>query len=130
MQIRLEYNNPPTFIEVGKLKKRKIYLGYNAIYAGIHYSVRQKIVSELKTFLYTKEFKAIGLIKDPVRVRIIYHRNLKNWDLDNKCGLWAKCFLDLAKGQIFQDDNVRYVKELVYSYIEGDDKLVIEVEAI
>lgn len=130
MQIRLEYNNPPTFIEVGKLKKRKIYLGYNAIYAGIHYSVRQRIVSELKTFLYTKEFKSISLIEEPVRVRIIYHRNLKSWDLDNKCGLWAKCFLDLAKGQIFQDDNVRYVKELVYSYVEGEDKLVIEVEVI
>lgn len=128
--VRLEYNNPPTFIEVGKLKKRKIYLGYNAIYAGIHYSVRQKIVSELKTFLYTKEFKSIGLIQEPVRVRLTYHRNLKNWDLDNKLGLWAKCFLDLAKGQIFQDDNVRYVKELVYSYVEGDDKLVIEVEVI
>ena len=127
---RLDYNNPPTFIEIGKAKKRKIYLGYNAIYAGIHYSVRQRIVSELKTFLNTREFGELGLIEEPVRVRIIYHRNLKTWDLDNKCGLWAKCFLDLAKGQIIQDDNVRYVKELVYSYVEGDDRLVIEIESL
>jgi hypothetical protein len=128
--IRLVYDNPPTFIEVGKLKKRKIYLGYNAIYAGIHYSVRQRIVHELKEFLWCKEFSEVGLIEEPVRVSIIYHRNLKNWDLDNKCGLWAKCFLDLAKGQIFKDDNVRYVKELKYSYVEGDDKLVIEIDRI
>jgi len=128
--IRLQYDNPPTFIEVGKTKKRKIYLGYNAIYAGIHYSVRQRIVAELKSFLNTKEFSKIGLIDSPARVRIIYRRNLKNWDLDNKCGLWAKCFLDLAKGQVFQDDNVRYVNELVYSYEEGDDRLIIEIEPI
>lgn len=128
--IRLEYENPPTFIEVGKLKKRKIYLGYNAIYAGIHYSVRQKIVHDIKQFLNTKEFAKIGLIEEPVRIKIKYHRELKNWDLDNKCGLWAKCFLDLAKGQIFKDDNVRYVQELVYQYVEGKDKLVIEIEPV
>lgn len=128
--IRLEYDNPPTFIEIGKIKKRKIYLGYNAIYAGIHYSVRQRIVHDLKLFLSSKEFSKIGLIEDPVRVKIIYHRELKTWDLDNKCGLWAKCFLDLAKGQIFKDDNVRYVQELVYKYVEGKDKLVIEIEPV
>lgn len=128
--IRLEYDNPPTFIEVGKVKKRKIYLGYNAIYAGIHYSVRQKIVQELKTFLWCKEFANIGMIEEPVSIKIIYRRNLKNWDLDNKCGLWAKCFLDLAKGQIFKDDNVRYVKELVYVYEEGEDKLTIEIRRV
>lgn len=128
--IRLEYDNPPTFIEVGKVKKRKIYLGYNAIYAGIHYSVRQKIVQELKTFLWCKEFANIGMIDEPVSIKIIYRRNLKNWDLDNKCGLWAKCFLDLAKGQIFKDDNVRYVKELVYVYEEGEDKLTIEIRRV
>ena len=128
--IRLEYDNPPTFIEVGKVKKRKIYLGYNAIYAGIHYSVRQKIVHELKAFLWCKEFASIGKIDNPVTVKITYRRNLKNWDLDNKCGLWAKCFLDLAKGQIFHDDNVRYVKELIYCYEEGDDRLVIEIAEV
>lgn len=128
--IRLEYDNPPTFIEVGKVKKRKIYLGYNAIYAGIHYSVRQRIVQELKTFLWCKEFADIGMIEEPVTIKIIYRRNLKNWDLDNKCGLWAKCFLDLAKGQIFKDDNVRYVKELVYAYEEGEDKLTIEIRRV
>lgn len=128
--IRLEYDNPPTFIEVGKVKKRKIYLGYNAIYAGIHYSVRQRIVQELKTFLWCKEFAEIGMIEEPVTIKIIYRRNLKNWDLDNKCGLWAKCFLDLAKGQIFKDDNVRYVKELVYAYEEGEDKLTIEIRRV
>jgi len=128
--IRLEYDNPPTFIEVGKVKKRKIYLGYNAIYAGIHYSVRQRIVQELKTFLWCKEFADIGMIEEPVTIKIIYRRNLKNWDLDNKCGLWAKCFLDLAKGQIFKDDNVRYVKELVYTYEEGEDKLTIEIRRV
>ena len=128
--IRLEYDNPPTFIEVGKIKKRKIYLGYNAIYAGIHYSVRQRIVHELKQFLWSKEFSEVGLIEEPVRVKITYYRTIKNWDLDNKCGLWAKCFLDLAKGQIFKDDNVRYVSELVYAYREGNDKLVIEIEPV
>jgi hypothetical protein len=128
--IRLEYDNPPTFIEVGKTKKRKIYLGYNAIYAGIHYSVRQMIVKELKSFLWNKEFSMIEKIENPVRVKITYRRNLKNWDLDNKCGLWAKCFLDLAKGQIFHDDNVRYVKELVYCYEEGPDRLTIEIAEV
>lgn len=128
--IKLVYDNPPTFIEVGKVKKRKIYLGYNAIYAGIHYSVRQRIVQELKTFLWCKEFAEIGMIEEPVTIKIIYRRNLKNWDLDNKCGLWAKCFLDLAKGQIFKDDNVRYVKELVYAYEEGEDKLTIEIRRV
>ena len=128
--IRLEYDNPPTFIEVGKIKKRKIYLGYNAIYAGIHYSVRQRIVHELKQFLWCKQFSEVGLIEVPVRVTLTYHRELKSWDLDNKVGLWAKCFLDLAKGQIFKDDNVRYVKELCYRYEEGKDKLVIEIEPV
>jgi len=128
--VKLVYDNPPTFIEIGKVKKRKIYLGYNAIYAGIHYSVRQRIVQELKQFLWCKEFSDVGMIEEPVRIKITYRRNLKNWDLDNKCGLWAKCFLDLAKGQIFKDDNVRYVKELVYSYEEGEDRLTIEIERV
>ena len=128
--IRLVYDNPPTFIEIGKVKKRKIYLGYNAIYAGIHYSVRQKIVQELKDFLWCKELAEIGLIEKPVKIKLIYRRNLKNWDLDNKCGLWAKCFLDLAKGQIFLDDNVKYVKELTYCYEEGEDRLVIEIAEV
>jgi hypothetical protein len=128
--IQLIYDNPPTFIEVGKVKKRKIYLGYNAIYAGIHYSVRQKIVQELKEFLWCPEFAKIGLIEKPVKIKLIYRRNLKNWDLDNKCGLWAKCFLDLAKGQMFVDDNVRYVKELTYCYEEGEDKLIIEIAEV
>ena len=128
--ITLVYDNPPTFIEVGKVKKRKIYLGYNAIYAGIHYSVRQKIVAELKDFLYTKDFRDAYLIKSPVKIKLTYYRKLKNWDLDNKCGLWAKCFLDLAKSHIFQDDNVRYVKELTYCYEEGEDKLVIEIAEV
>lgn len=128
--ITLVYDNPPTFIEIGKVKKRKIYLGYNAIYAGIHYSVRQKIVQELKEFLWCKEFSEIGLIEKPVKIKLIYRRNLKNWDLDNKCGLWAKCFLDLAKGQIFLDDNVKYVKELTYCYEEGEDRLVIEIAEV
>jgi hypothetical protein len=128
--ITLVYDNPPTFIEIGKVKKRKIYLGYNAIYAGIHYSVRQKIVQELKDFLWCKELAEIGLIEKPVKIKLIYRRNLKNWDLDNKCGLWAKCFLDLAKGQIFLDDNVKYVKELTYCYEEGEDRLVIEIAEV
>jgi hypothetical protein len=128
--IRLVYDNPPTFIEIGKVKKRKIYLGYNAIYAGIHYSVRQKIVQELKEFLWCKEFAEVGLIEKPVKIKLIYRRNLKNWDLDNKCGLWAKCFLDLAKGQMFVDDNVRYVKELTYCYEEGEDRLIIEIAEV
>ena len=128
--IRLVYDNPPTFIEIGKVKKRKIYLGYNAIYAGIHYSVRQKIVQELKDFLWCKELAEIGLIEKPVKIKLIYRRNLKNWDLDNKCGLWAKCFLDLAKGQIFLDDNVKYVKELSYCYEEGEDRLIIEIAEV
>jgi hypothetical protein len=128
--IRLVYDNPPTFIEIGKVKKRKIYLGYNAIYAGIHYSVRQKIMQELKEFLWCKELAEVGLIEKPVKIKLIYRRNLKNWDLDNKCGLWAKCFLDLAKGQIFLDDNVKYVKELTYCYEEGEDRLVIEIAEV
>lgn len=128
--IELVYNNPPTFIEIGKVKKRKIYLGYNAIYAGIHYSVRQKIVADIKGFLNTDDFKAVGAIHNPVAVQIIYSRPGMNWDLDNKCGLWAKCFLDLAKGRIFIDDNVRYIKELNYRYEEGPDKLVVRITEV
>lgn len=126
--IRLEYDNPPTFIEVGKIKKRKIYLGYNAIYAGIHYSVRQRIVHELKQFLCTKELYDVAPIEGPVRIEIIYSKKSQNWDLDNRLGLWAKVFLDIIKGRVVKDDNVRYVKELRYIYKEADnDKLEIVI---
>ena len=126
--IRLEYDNPPTFIEVGKINKRKIYLGYNAIYAGIHYSVRQRIVHELKQFLCTQELAKLGPIDNPVRIEIIYSKKSQNWDLDNRLGLWAKVFLDIIKGRVVKDDNVRYVKELRYIYKEADnDKLEIVI---
>lgn len=125
---RLDYNNPPTFIEIGKAKKRKIYLGYNAIYAGIHYSVRQRIVSDMKKFLSTDELYKIKQIDGAVRIEITYSKKSKNWDLDNRIGLWAKVFLDLIKGNIIQDDNVRYVKELRYIYKEAEeDRLEIEI---
>jgi hypothetical protein len=126
--ITLVYDSPPTFIEIGKVKKRKIYLGYNAIYAGIHYSVRQKIVQELKEFLWCKEFAEIKPIDGAVRVEIIYFKKSQNWDIDNRVGLWAKVLLDMIKGRIIKDDNVRYVPELRYIYKQAEeDRIEINI---
>ena len=125
----LEYASVPTFIEIGVKKKKKVYLSYNAIYSGAHHTVRKKIVDVLKLFM-ASSIKKIPNLTTKITISLEYKSKRKQFDIDNKCGLFCKVFLDMIKGVKIKDDNVQFVNGIMYHYTPTDsidDTLIIKI---
>lgn len=124
--ISLVYPSPPTFILLGKKNPKKVYLTYNAIYAGANRFTRIKIVELLHSYLLSVN-NLIPKIEEKVTVEFIYQHPGTNWDVGNKAGLWSKVFLDFIKGNKIKDDSVKYVGREIYDNAQGPHELRINI---
>jgi hypothetical protein len=125
----------PTHVYVTEGKKTKIIkVGFNKMYAGMHWSVRLEIMNILKGFasMHIKPSKIH--IPTPIRISIEYHLLYNyglvkkdrrgiivhpieggpdscDWDLDNFSVLWRKAITDvLVSKAIIPVDTVNMVK--------------------
>ena len=124
----IEIKNPITKTVVGT---KTHYLTAQLFYAGIHFSVRKKIVDNAKWFLvtYLSKFPKYTV---PISITIeIHNKNTGVQDIDNKGYFWGKIILDqLVHMKKIADDNVKYVPEIIYRYKFSDPMLVIKIKRI
>lgn len=103
--------------------------GMNAVYSQTkHWAHRKKQASDVHTIVKAQirsvDRNARKFAK-PVRVRIAYNSRL---DIDNH-GYLAKLIIDGMKGTLIEDDDRRYVKELVQAFHDQDKNVIfVEVE--
>lgn len=115
---------------------RYMNINSNHIYAG-YSSPHQRalIVNSIKAS-FTKYFKGKKITEFPIIFKMdVYDKYAeqnsaeakKSQDLDNAVGLYSKCTLDLmTKLKVIPDDNLKYVREINYEFIESETrKLVI-----
>lgn len=106
------------------LKVDKKY-GMNAIYAGIHWTKRQAQAKEIHELMYYSMLAQKvpkKLFERPVSITIYYNTNL---DLDNTAYL-RKMLIDGLKGYLIENDDKRYVKELIDRF-HSENNITIEV---
>lgn len=101
-------------------------LGLNQIYAGSHWSKRDKLAREIHT-LTKQAMMAAGIPKrtadKPVTVTLCYNSRL---DIDNH-GYLAKMIVDGLKGWIITDDSKRYVTA-IHQRFWGGSGILVEIE--
>lgn len=104
--------------------------GMNRVYAGEHWGARKRqaqVVHMLVKSSIRAKYRHVELFEKPVRVRILYNSRL---DIDNH-GYLSKLFIDGMKGLLIEDDDRRYVRELVQGFHNGDRrKIIVEVTEI
>lgn len=98
--------------------------GLNRLYAGIHWAKRQKQADEMH--LRVRAALADAKIPrqpctEPVRITLLYNSRM---DIDNH-GYITKLIIDGLKGWVIQDDDRRYVGELVQGFHSLDSGLII-----
>lgn len=124
----VEIKDPITKMVIGN---KTYYLTAQIFYAGVHFSVRKRIVDNCKWFLvnYLKKFPKYTV---PVAITIeIHNKNTGVQDIDNKGYFWGKVALDqLVHMKKLVDDNVKYVTEIRYRYQYSDPMLVIKIEEL
>ena len=93
---------------VGKEKKWKI--NGQALYSGMNYHLRSKVIKEMKKYLYEyiRPIKKIDFY--PLSIELIIHdvegiynkdkELVSSWDLGNKEFIWMKCFEDALCGNV------------------------------
>lgn len=139
----------PKFItHVPKSKNKWTKIGYNAIHASAHYTVRAAFVAAMHKYIENNIPENLD-ITGPVETSLIIYapinygnvRRLKNkktgkfylswkppfagyspnWDLFNLAAVWLKSLDDvLIKKGIIPEDTVEYLKKTSYEYIETD----------
>lgn len=124
----VEIKDPITKMVIGK---KTYYLTAQIFYAGVHFSVRKKIVDNCKWFLVAY-FKMVPKYIVPIAITIeIHNKNTGVQDIDNKGYFWSKIILDqlVHMGKI-ADDNVKFVPKITYNYKYSDPMLVIKIEEL
>lgn len=99
--------------------------GLNKVYAGVHWSKRNKQAEEIHDLVYYSMMQQNippVLFKKPVVICISYNSNL---DCDNH-GYLTKMLVDGMKGYLLKDDSKKYVKEIRQKFW-GDDGILIEI---
>ena len=101
--------------------------GMNKIYSGKHWNERKQQAQQVHLLVRAsirKQHKSVRLFREPVAIRIWYNSRL---DIDNH-GFLSKMIIDGMKGVLIQDDDRRYVKELVQGFHSWDrNKIIVEV---
>ena len=122
---RIEIDNPPHYIVLGKRKPRKYYLTAQIFYSGVHWAVRSKIVSLCKLAIshHFKNVKPMGKCS----IKIVYYGGRS--DTDNKTFFWMKIIKDHLKnsGKI-PDDSPKYVREESDYYPGKQHRMVVEID--
>lgn len=102
--------------------------GMNKVYAGKHWSVRKTQAHQMHLIVRAairQQIKKPMMYTQPVSVRIRYDSRL---DIDNH-GYLAKLIIDGMKGVLIEEDDRRYVKQLVQEFHSmGKDRIFVEVE--
>jgi len=125
----IEIEDVITKIYTSKRAKKPIYISYNAIYSTPHYSIRSKVINDMKLMLFPF-MASIKKISTPVSIVYEYSSKKTIFDLDNKVDIWAKVFHDCLKGAKIPDDNVKWIKKKTTEYIYREDprdRLVIKI---
>ena len=121
---KITINNPLKSITVGK---KKYYLTANIFYGGVHFSVRTKIVNQVKMYLKTYFKKGMIPELEEMRIEISFWTKTTSWDIDNKPFFWTKIILDMLKGDCIHEDNVKYIPSAQYTYEGKGDKMEIRI---
>ena len=98
--------------------------GMNKIYAGVHWTKRQKQAKEIHKLMYCSmlaQHIPKKLFKKPVTIQLSYNSHL---DCDNH-GYLTKLIVDGLKGYLIEDDKRKFVKEIRQKFYDGKD---IQVE--
>lgn len=97
--------------------------GLNKVYAGVHWSKRNKQAEEIHELVYYSMMQQNVppvFYKKPVIIQLSYNSNL---DCDNH-GYLTKLIVDGMKDYILKDDSKKYVKEIRQKFWGGDGILV------
>jgi len=123
----------PTHVNITQSKKHKV--GFNALYSGLHYSVRKKMVEQLKEYVVEELKKApLPQLTYPIFTEIIFYvpinygtvrwskehgrlqwqvppkNYIPNWDIKNLTMLWEKVIDDaLVAANYISDDSVSFI---------------------
>ena len=99
--------------------------GLNKIYAGTHWSKRNKQAEEIHELVYYSMMQQNVppiLFKKPVLIQINYNSKL---DCDNHRYL-TKLIIDGMKDYILKDDSKKYVKEIRQKFW-GEEGILVEI---
>lgn len=118
--------------------KKKYYLTYNTIYAGISHNIRKKIVDQMKLYVFTiikKNIQERPIVKEwfksfdditvdyQIHIQLNFITKTSNWDLDNRGSLWIKIICDVLKEMIGKDDSVKFINKIEFVWQERKGKL-------
>jgi hypothetical protein len=146
-EVTLEF---PEFItHIPQTKNKWIKIGYNKIYTGGHFSMRNALVAAMHGYI-EKHIPPNLDIKVPVETHLTIYapinfgnvKRLKNkttgkyyiswkpardsyvpnWDIGNLAMVWLKCLDDvLIKKKLIPDDTVEYLVKTTYEFVEIKD---------
>lgn len=99
---------------------------WNEIYSGTHWSVRQRLASEIHALVY-KEIREMGvsLISQPVNIFITAYFDKRPIDSDN---VMSKLWVDGLKGYVIIDDTPKYVHWVGTRSLKTKNKPYVEID--
>lgn len=101
-------------------------LGLNSLYAGVHWSKRQRQAEEIHALTW-QALREGEIPKEPftepVQIRLGYNSRL---DIDNH-GYLTKLIIDGLKGWVIEDDSKKYVQRITQEFWKGKG-VRVEVE--
>ena len=141
-ELSLEF---PQFItHISKNKNEWIKIGYNKLYAGVHFNVRASLISAMHGYIekhIPDGIKVIGPVETSLIVyapinfgsmKMILNKktnkreiqwkpaltNYKpNWDIGNLATVWLKCLDDvIIKKGILPDDTIEFLRKTSYEF--------------
>lgn len=103
--------------------------GLNAIYAGKHWTKRQKDSQYWHALVKEEQLQQQNIAKKPFErpVRIVFSWNSR-LDIDNEA-YKRKLIIDALKGWVIYDDTKRYVRELA-DKITSEEYIIVEIEEV
>ena len=164
LEVCISKKRRPKYDEDGNLtnkrtvgKPRMMKINGQSLWVTMNHNLRSKIAKELKYYLY-QQIKDIPHIEEyPIGVDMEFYLPYGDYDIDNICLWWRKCFQDALAGNIdyikyeedgktkylpnhtdyppkIPDDNVRYIQEANNKFIPVDSmdnrKLLIRINAL
>lgn len=107
----------------------------NSIYSGFSSPHQRALMVTTIKNSFTKYFKGKQITNFPITFKLaVYNKYIevnsvddkKSQDVDNLCVVYSKCILDLmTKLKVIPDDNLKYVREINYEFIESDTRKLI-----
>jgi len=112
--------------KTGKVSEKRSYTSANVFFGGVHFKVREKIVTTCKTFLYPY-LKDCPVLSDPPYSLVLQYCRKEPIDVDNKCYFWNKLIQDiLAPGPTAKQNDLIASQIRLVRKLENDNSRYID----